>query len=91
MKNENKYNGWSNYATWRINLEIFDGYEAVEDDCINAEMLEEMAEEHIFQGFDRYADTPPLMQDYARAFIADVNWQEIAEHITSEFSEEYKA
>ena len=20
-----KYNGWSNYATWRIHLEIFDG------------------------------------------------------------------
>ena len=20
-----KYNGWTNYATWRVNLEIFDG------------------------------------------------------------------
>ena len=25
---ENKtYNGWTNYATWRINLELLDGYE----------------------------------------------------------------
>ena len=24
MKKET-YNGWTNYATWRINLEIFDG------------------------------------------------------------------
>lgn len=22
-----KYNGWTNYATWRINLELLDGYE----------------------------------------------------------------
>ena len=22
-----KYNGWTNYATWRINLEIIDGIE----------------------------------------------------------------
>ena len=21
------YNGWTNYATWRVNLEIFDGYD----------------------------------------------------------------
>lgn len=20
-----KYNGWTNYATWRVNLEMFDG------------------------------------------------------------------
>ena len=24
MKDQ-KYNGWTNYATWRVNLEIFDG------------------------------------------------------------------
>jgi hypothetical protein len=24
MKKET-YNGWTNYATWRVNLEIFDG------------------------------------------------------------------
>ena len=26
-KTDNTYNGWSNYATWRVNLEIFDGGE----------------------------------------------------------------
>jgi len=24
------YNGWANYATWRINLEYFDGVTAVD-------------------------------------------------------------
>ena len=23
--NYEKYNGWTNYATWRVNLEFFDG------------------------------------------------------------------
>ena len=23
--NDKTYNGWTNYATWRVNLEIFDG------------------------------------------------------------------
>jgi hypothetical protein len=29
MKTE-KYNGWTNYATWRVNLEMFDGITANE-------------------------------------------------------------
>jgi len=31
MKNENTYNGWTNYATWRINLEMFDGYNPIDE------------------------------------------------------------
>lgn len=27
---DNTYNGWTNYATWRINLEVFDGM-SIED------------------------------------------------------------
>jgi hypothetical protein len=23
----NEYNGWTNYETWRVNLEIFDGFD----------------------------------------------------------------
>ena len=23
--NDTKYNGWTNYATWRVNLEMIDG------------------------------------------------------------------
>jgi len=55
------YNGWTNYATWRINLEVFDGLE-LEDFggqdknfdpeliCLYtlAEALKERAEYYIF-------------------------------------------
>lgn len=71
MKNE-KYNGWTNYATWRVNLEIFDG---MDDDFFHdmrAEDVKEYAEEIIFQDV---ADG--LAKDYANAFLDDVNWHEI--------------
>ncbi len=74
------YNGWTNYATWRVNLEIFDGFnprdhwqgkfDAVYD---FAAALKDMAEELICE------QAPEgLARDYALAFIGDVNWNEIA-------------
>ena len=83
MKNET-YNGWTNYATWRINLELFDGY-GVDEFEVTPEHLEELADEYIFG--TSCVDTQ-LMEDYARAFISDVNWYEIAEHLNAEFKEE---
>ena len=79
MKNET-YNGWTNYATWRINLEIFDGYdtEGVE---VNGEYLEEIATEIIgLNDANNYPEYETLC-GYAFAFLSDVNWREIAEHL----------
>ena len=74
MNNE-KYNGWTNYATWRINLEIFDGMDADHFENTNADVVHEWAEEMVFMDvFDG------LAKDYARAFMNQVDWQEIFEH-----------
>ena len=41
MSNE-KYNGWTNYATWKIMLEIFDGFEPpLKDEEISSQFCEE--------------------------------------------------
>jgi len=87
------YNGWTNYATWRINLEVFDGMDAEEMDCFTryetpnqsdvAEYLEQYANDIIFTDC---ADNE-LVADYARAFISDVNWYEIAQHFIDEWQE----
>jgi hypothetical protein len=74
METQNTYNGWTNYATWRIALEIFDGYEP--DYMVTAQDCEEMAEQVIFQNS---ADT--LADSYARAFLSDVNYYEIANNL----------
>lgn len=70
MKNE-KYNGWSNYETWRVNLEVFDGSEDFNmAEFEMREFVEELIENDTKEG---------LARDYALAFISNVDWREIAE------------
>ena len=82
MKEQEKYNGWTNYATWRVNLEVFDGYEPERKE-VDHESVKEYAEEIIFEG----APCPSFMVDYASAFLSDVNWNEIADHLNEEQKE----
>lgn len=92
------YNGWTNYATWRVNLEIFDGFDYTENGFYGLSKedtsdiydlgtyLKGYAEEIIFEGH-RYDERAPsnLMEDYARAFLADVKWYEIAKHMVEDY------
>ena len=88
---DNTYNGWTNYATWRVNLEIFDGLNPIEDWGLEidergaddeyakeqlAEALENYAEEVIFEGSEKRN----IADSYAEAFLSEVNWYEIARH-----------
>ena len=77
------YNGWTNYATWRVNLEVFDGCnirdlfairvaKPVELAAELREYVEQMIEETTQAGLGR---------DYALAFLSDVNWHEIANNL----------
>ena len=83
MKNVN-YNGWTNYATWRVSLEIFGGYdfEDYNPEEITATFCEEWAEELIFQN-----SNDDILASYAQAFLSDVNWYEIAENIKETLQE----
>ena len=72
-----KYNGWANYATWRINLEFFNDWE----NELTSELAEEIVTEHIVE-----TSSEGIARDYALAFIANVNWTEIAlTHCPSNF------
>lgn len=71
---ESTHNGWTNYATWRVNLEIFDGLEP--DPHWDAEWCQAWVETIILSDTNK-----GLAQDYAMAFINEVNWQEIAENM----------
>jgi len=82
------YNGWTNYATWRVNLEIFDGIDPRDDYGLQnldvydlAKRLQEHAEELICD----YKNETSLAQDYALAFLSDVNWAEIARHMIDDY------
>jgi hypothetical protein len=86
------YNGWTNYETWRVNLEIFDGFEPTEyysacdltDAYELGKSLQQYAEEIIFE----CASIPDgLARDYAQAFLQNVNWMEIAKHMIADYVE----
>jgi hypothetical protein len=93
---DTKYNGWTNYATWRVNLEVFDGVEPEHFDLEEgeamtlvdahelAEAMQSYAEEIIFIGYDERRPSN-LMEDYARAFLQEVNWYELATHFIDNF------
>jgi hypothetical protein len=74
------YNGWTNYATWRVNLEIFDGMSAVDLGSMSPSELKDlcrdMAEEIIEQ-----TTSEGLGRDYAMSFLSDVDWWAIADHL----------
>ena len=82
----NDYNGWTNYATWRINLEILGDIQWVEEEIeiLNEEMLEDYVEHIVFGSkisLKSIEDPGGLMEDYARAFLANVDYREILESI----------
>jgi hypothetical protein len=106
MSKDTSYNGWSNYATWRVNLEVFDSIpledfdnvvdkftedfdgNEIDHTCILdawqiAPMLAERAEYYV-----ELSSTPGLARDYALAFLSDVNYVEIAEHMIEEYKRE---
>jgi len=87
------YNGWANYATWRVNLEMFDGLTprditgrslpAVSD---LKDALKEWAEQAIED-----SSSEGLARDYALAFLSDVDWWEIANHLLEDVEETEEA
>lgn len=75
------YNGWTNYATWRVNLEVFDG-QSLRDLGMQKLNLHDLgyALMHHANEVIEMDGVKGLALDYARAFIADVCWREIAGH-----------
>lgn len=83
---DTKYNGWTNYATWRVNLEMFDGMTASDIMGGNVIVVSELkdalrdwAEEYIEE-----SSQPGYARNYALAFLSDVNWWEIANNMIEE-------
>ena len=81
--NNNKYNGWTNYATWRVNLEILGDIEF--ENKMSPDDLKEIVEDCVF---NNTVEKDCLAADYARAFISQVNFYKIAESINEELDEQ---
>jgi len=87
---EKTYNGWTNYATWRVNLEIFDGLYDSDIFDLSLEpwelgnVLQDYVQNHIHESGGGEGN---LAVDYALAFIHDVNWYEIAKNLIAEYAD----
>ena len=104
MMKEERYNGWANYATWRVNLEIIDGdydyfnerleeMEGEDEADIQFTMTNEVEEyvEAIMDANDPGDDMSNLIRSYANAFLADVSYYEIAKHLIEQYELEKQA
>lgn len=87
-----EYNGWRNYATWRVNLELFDGMTPedmgleITDTDDRDSIVEDLAramEDFAYETVESQASGWAL--DIANSFLNDVDWQEIAEHMVDDF------
>lgn len=88
MNMDTNYNGWTNYATWRVNLEVFSEMDPYElRDNIHALSVHEVAqlckrhvEELVFPE-GRNEEHLVTIRGWAAAFMLEVNWNEIAEAV----------
>jgi hypothetical protein len=90
------YNGWSNYETWRVNLEMFDGMDPTDlwdtraDDVDSltmalADSLESIAEDMALQGV---GEDGGFAASLVHHFLRQVNWREIAEHMVDDYRDQ---
>jgi len=88
-----KYNGWTNYATWRVNLEMFDGMLVTDISTSRVIMVSELKDDlkefayHLIE----QSSTVGLARDYALAFLSDVDWWEIANHMIADYERDQEA
>lgn len=92
------YNGWTNYETWRVNLEIFDNIPL--EDFENYQNLKEWEEPDAYElskalqeraeYYIECSSEEGLARDYALAFLNAVNFYEIATHMIEEYVREHE-
>ena len=79
---DTKHNGWTNYATWKVNLDIVRKIQF--DEPITAEEVAHIVESTLFDG---HTTSSSYVESYARAFIDQVDYSEIADAINFDFED----
>lgn len=84
-----RYNGWANYETWRVNLEIFDGITARDLTGLHVPPIVDIKESAKEYAQQLIESTSPegFARDYALAFLDAVEWWEIANRLAADLEE----
>ena len=73
--NTTGYNGWNNYATFRVHHDILNGYQWDEGEDIYVDLLKAIVENAVFEN----SGAVGLIVDYANLFLNNVDWDELVE------------
>ena len=85
-----KYNGWTNWETWKTNLELVDGLTGY-DVNIDVDMDPQDAglylRDYVMEMAGEWENNS-FVSGIVWEFFNQVNWTEIAEHLLSDMKEE---
>ena len=90
---DTKYNGWTNWETWKINLEIIGGMDTedlgienftLENSYEAGEIIREYVEELIAMEYNYDGFVGGII----RGFLSEVNWTELASNIIEQYKTE---
>ena len=76
------YNGYDNFATWKVQLEIL-GYIEF-DEPVTTDILKKIVEDEVF------VFKKELMENYARCFLSTVNYYQLERFINDEIQEQHE-
>ena len=85
MDTNTTYNGWSNKATWQVNLWMGDYFNVLANESDWSENIEDFAnelEQVTWDSLNELGATKEtsLLLDILLSYMAEVNWQELAEN-----------
>jgi hypothetical protein len=81
-----RHNGFANYATWRVKVDVFKDFD-LDDWCLDMLDSVELAgwmRDHVREIIEEDAGEG-VARHYAICFIADVDWQELAQTAWDEY------
>ena len=81
----NEYNGWTNYETWLVNLEM--GFTDVSNDFYEARNLDDLIVELKDNAENLIESDNTLATNFARIILSKVDWNDIAEVVLERLME----
>ena len=90
-----EYNGWTNWETWKVNLELLDGLDSsdlsiehyTQDEYYEAgEVIREFVEEVICHEYEAGGFVTGIVS----GFLSDVNWSELAKMFIDQWVEDHQ-
>lgn len=88
------YNGWTNWETWKVNLELLDGLDASDlnieyytpDEAYEAGKI---IEDYVGEIISHEYNTDGFVSGIVHDFLRTVNWSEIAQHLLDQWAEDH--